>query len=58
MFSLRSPCIDLCKFDRKTGWCLGCARTKDECRQWKKTKKSKLKKILADLPSRLNLLQG
>jgi predicted Fe-S protein YdhL (DUF1289 family) len=55
---LRSPCIDLCKFDRKTGWCLGCARTKDECRTWKKAKKSKLKKILSELPGRLQQLQN
>jgi len=50
---MKSPCIDVCKFDGKTGWCLGCARTKEECRKWKKRKKSKLKAIMAELPARL-----
>jgi len=55
---LKSPCIDICKFDKKTGWCLGCGRTKDECRKWKKAKKAKLKGVLAELPGRLRKLAG
>ena len=27
----RSPCVELCQFDGKTGLCLGCLRTKAEC---------------------------
>jgi uncharacterized protein len=30
----RSPCISICTIDEKTGWCLGCARTIDEIRDW------------------------
>ena len=30
-----SPCIDVCKFDGKTGWCIGCGRTLEEARQWR-----------------------
>lgn len=30
-----SPCIDVCKFDGKTGWCAGCGRTLEEARQWR-----------------------
>lgn len=33
--AVKSPCIDLCKFDGKTGFCLGCLRTLDESRRWK-----------------------
>ena len=34
----KSPCIDICKFIGPNGWCLGCARTRDEARKWKKLK--------------------
>jgi predicted Fe-S protein YdhL (DUF1289 family) len=34
--SRESPCIELCKFDGKTGFCLGCLRTQPECREWRK----------------------
>ena len=30
-----SPCISICKTDPLTRYCYGCARTKDEKRQWK-----------------------
>ena len=29
-----SPCISVCTIDEQTGWCLGCARTIDEIRDW------------------------
>ena len=28
MKSKKSPCIDICKFTGKNGWCFGCARKK------------------------------
>lgn len=34
--AVKSPCIDLCAFDGKTGLCIGCLRTRDEIRDWKK----------------------
>jgi predicted Fe-S protein YdhL (DUF1289 family) len=34
--AVKSPCIELCKFDGKTGLCIGCLRTLDETRGWKK----------------------
>ena len=36
--AVESPCISICKFDEKTGFCIGCLRTKDECKRWKKMK--------------------
>lgn len=33
--TIQSPCIDICKLDGKTGFCLGCLRTRDEIRAWK-----------------------
>jgi predicted Fe-S protein YdhL (DUF1289 family) len=29
-----SPCINLCRMDPRTGWCLGCLRTLEEIAQW------------------------
>jgi predicted Fe-S protein YdhL (DUF1289 family) len=34
--AVKSPCIELCKFDGKTGLCIGCLRTLEETRGWKK----------------------
>ncbi len=34
----KSPCIDKCDFSGPKGWCLACARTLKECKEWKKMK--------------------
>jgi predicted Fe-S protein YdhL (DUF1289 family) len=34
--SVKSPCIDVCRFDAATGWCEGCGRTREEIAQWRK----------------------
>jgi predicted Fe-S protein YdhL (DUF1289 family) len=47
-----SPCINICKFDGKTGLCIGCLRTKDECKQWKKLKNKTRTKIIDERPER------
>jgi uncharacterized protein len=31
---VKSPCIDICRFEGKTGFCYGCLRTLDEARNW------------------------
>ncbi len=36
--SKKDPCINVCEFSGPSGWCIGCARTRDECKQWKKMK--------------------
>ena len=46
--SVKSPCIELCKFDGKTGFCLGCLRTLVECRAWSKMKDHNRHQILRD----------
>ncbi|WP_354404479.1 DUF1289 domain-containing protein [Methylobacterium radiotolerans] len=30
------PCIGVCQWDGRTGWCLGCGRTVPEIRAWRK----------------------
>ncbi|WP_072781919.1 DUF1289 domain-containing protein [Duganella sacchari] len=46
--SVKSPCIELCKFDGKTGACIGCWRTREECRQWKKMTDHRRHQILGE----------
>lgn len=49
---MASPCIDVCRYDEATGWCLGCGMTKPEKKAWKKEKERR-PAIRAALPERL-----
>jgi predicted Fe-S protein YdhL (DUF1289 family) len=31
---VKSPCIDICRFEGRTGFCFGCLRTFEEARKW------------------------
>jgi len=48
---MASPCIDVCRHDEATGWCLGCGMTRKDRKHWKQ--KLGRKAILAVLPARL-----
>jgi uncharacterized protein len=50
--SVKNPCISVCKFDSKTGFCVGCLRTRDECKEWKKMKNKRRQKMIDDRPRR------
>ncbi|TPG18831.1 DUF1289 domain-containing protein [Sphingomonas koreensis] len=50
---MKSPCVDVCRFDRGTGWCIGCGRTLAETRKWRKTPRPKLLALSVELPKRL-----
>jgi len=50
-----SPCIDVCRYDEATGWCLGCGMTRKDKKAWKKEKPAR-PAILDALPSRLSAL--
>ena len=50
---MKSPCRDVCRFDGRTGWCVACGRTLEECRGWKKAARPTLMAISADLSRRL-----
>jgi len=54
--SVKSPCIEVCKFDGKTGWCIACLRSLSECREWNKMKDHRRHQILRDLSKRENKL--
>ncbi|MEX3941074.1 DUF1289 domain-containing protein [Paraburkholderia sp. BR10937] len=50
--AVKSPCIDLCAFDGKTGFCTGCYRTRGEARDWKKMTDHRRHQILNERPRR------
>ncbi|MFN4088974.1 MAG: DUF1289 domain-containing protein [Alphaproteobacteria bacterium] len=49
---IRSPCIGVCRIDRVSGFCTGCARTPAEIRRWKRSDDTVKRLILAALPGR------
>ena len=46
--SVASPCLDICKFDRKADLCVGCLRTTAEIRQRQKFTDHRRRQILAE----------
>jgi len=56
--SLTSPCIDVCIFESQRGWCLGCGRTRAECRAWKAMPRREQQALLAKLSKRLRELKA
>lgn len=47
-----SPCIGACSIDAATGWCVGCARTREEIAAWPSASDERKRAILAGLPAR------
>lgn len=47
-----SPCVNLCRIDPDTGWCVGCARTIAEIATWAKLSGAEREPIWMALPSR------
>lgn len=54
---MASPCIDICRYDEATGWCLGCGMTKKDKKHWKKDKAAR-PAIREALPARLQALEA
>lgn len=55
---IESPCIGLCTMDSATGWCLGCGRTLDEIARWGSTDQADRDAVMAELPARMEVLEG
>ncbi|PID61168.1 MAG: DUF1289 domain-containing protein [Gammaproteobacteria bacterium] len=51
--AITSPCTGICTLDETTGWCLGCARSRDEIAGWRKESDSWREAVWAELPERL-----
>lgn len=53
----KSPCIDVCRVDRPSGWCVGCGRTPGEIRDWQSMQPFKRAMVMRDLKRRIDRLQ-
>jgi predicted Fe-S protein YdhL (DUF1289 family) len=58
MGEVASPCIDVCRLDRRHRWCRGCGRTGSEIARWPSADDAEKRTILAKLPARLAMLKG
>lgn len=54
--SRHSPCIGVCQIDEKTGYCLGCARTRGELGDWMTMTEAQRDSVWAAIPARLESL--
>ncbi len=46
------PCLDICRYDDDTDWCLACGMTRREKKAWKRLPATRAA-ILGALPARL-----
>jgi predicted Fe-S protein YdhL (DUF1289 family) len=49
----QSPCVDVCRVDPRTGWCLGCGRTSTEIKGWVKLTPFRRKRLERELAQRV-----
>ena len=47
-----SPCTNVCRIERRSGFCEGCRRTVDEITRWPLASEAERRAILAELPQR------
>lgn len=47
------PCVGVCQWYGRTGWCLGCGRTVPEIKAWRKSSPFRRTALLRELPRRL-----
>ncbi len=52
-----SPCVQVCRLDAASGWCVGCARLIDEIAGWGSASPARQREVLAQLPARRVALQ-
>ncbi len=52
----QSPCTDVCQFDPVKKWCVGCGRTVDEIRAWRKLTPFRKTALANELKLRLRRL--
>lgn len=52
----KNPCIKVCEFERDI--CLGCGRSRQEIKGWKRLDKSERRVLLAEADMRLLVLEA
>ena len=48
-----SPCVNICRIDRASGWCEGCGRTLAEIARWGEADAEDRDAVMAELPARM-----
>ncbi|WP_028035158.1 DUF1289 domain-containing protein [Chelativorans sp. J32] len=54
MTAIESPCVLVCSIDERTGFCLGCGRTRGEIAAWLSMTPRERRAIMESLPARLS----
>jgi predicted Fe-S protein YdhL (DUF1289 family) len=54
MSAIESPCVKICIYEPGSGVCSGCGRTLDEIARWSQMSGEERRRIMAQLPARLN----
>jgi uncharacterized protein len=52
-----SPCTDICQYDPRSKWCVGCGRTAEEIRGWRKMSPFHRTVISKELQRRLDRIR-
>ena len=47
-----SPCINVCRMDERSGWCVGCFRSLDEIAAWGRLDNAQRSALWQQLPER------
>jgi predicted Fe-S protein YdhL (DUF1289 family) len=50
--AIQSPCVDICRIDGNSGFCVGCLRTRAEIREWKGMPDERRQEVLDELAQR------
>jgi len=54
MGDTKNPCISVCEFEERI--CIGCGRSKEEIKAWKKMDKPEKRDVLAEAQQRLKAM--
>ncbi|ACS40391.1 MULTISPECIES: DUF1289 domain-containing protein [Methylobacteriaceae] len=54
----KDPCTGVCRFDGRSGWCVGCGRTSSEIRAWRKMTPCRRTALARELPRRVRQASG
>jgi predicted Fe-S protein YdhL (DUF1289 family) len=49
-----SPCVNVCRMDPASGYCVGCQRSLEEIASWSAYSAAEKRAVLAQLPARKN----
>ncbi len=55
---IETPCVNICRIDRKHRWCEGCGRTVQEIARWGETDDADRRAVMAELPARMRAMKG